>query len=210
VLLNAPHLLADYGVIGIGVILFLETGLLIGIVLPGETLTVIAGAYSNVSGPSGTHPSLALVILAAGCGAVAGGQMGYLIGRRVGPRLFARPDGLFFRRSRLERTHDYFRRFGTRAIVIGRFVPFLRTLVSPAAGVSEMPSRSFVPFNLVGGAAWAIVVASIGYAVGGLVSIDRYALLVTVGIAGVSLIPLVLEVRAMRTQSAVGAQSGNP
>jgi membrane-associated protein len=198
-MLSASHLLATYGTVGIGVILFLETGLLIGIVLPGETLTVIAGAYSHGGGPSATHPSLALVMVAAGCGAVAGGHMGFLLGRRAGPHLFDRPDGLLFRRRYLERTRQYFRRFGTRAIVIGRFVPFIRTFVSPAAGVSGMPMSSFVPFNLLGGFAWAIVVATVGYVVGGLVSIDRYAIVVVLGIAAVSLIPLVLEMRAMRT-----------
>jgi membrane-associated protein len=196
--LDAPHLFAEFGVAGIGVILFCETGLLIGLVLPGETLTVLAGAYSNVSGPSGSHPSFPLVIVAAGCGAILGGQMGYLIGRRAGPALFARPDGLVFRRSRLERTREYFARFGSRAVIIGRFVPFVRTLVSPAAGVGEMPARSFVPLNLVGGVVWATVVATIGYVVGGIVPIDRYAILVTAGIAAVSLVPLVLEIRAMR------------
>lgn len=201
-LLNAQHLLVSYGVIGIGVILFLETGLLIGIVLPGETLTVIAGAYSHVSGPEGTHPGLGFVIAAAGCGAVAGGQLGFLIGRRAGPRLFARPDGLLFRRSRLERTRDYFRRFGSNAVVIGRFVPFVRTLVSPAAGVSGMPTARFTTFNAAGGAAWAVVIGTIGYLIGGLVSIDRYALLVTAGIAAVSLIPLAMEIRALRSRRA--------
>jgi membrane-associated protein len=204
--LSPSHLLASYGVIGIGVVLFLETGVLLGIVLPGETLTVIAGAYSHSSGPSGTHPSLLLVMLAAGAGAVAGGQMGFFLGRRAGPRLFDRPDSLLFRRSYLERTREYFRRFGKRAILIGRFVPILRTFVSPAAGVGGMPAATFVRFNLLGGIAWAIVVATIGYIVGGLVSIDKYALVVTVVIAVVSLIPLIHELRAMRTQRP-GAQS---
>lgn len=204
-LFSAQHLLVTYGVLGIGVILFLETGLLFGIILPGETLTVLAGAYSHVSGASGTHPSLALVIAAAGCGAIAGGQLGYLLGRRAGPRLFARPDGVLFSRSRLERTREYFRRFGVNAVVIGRFVPFLRTLVSPAAGVGGMPARQFATFNVLGGAIWAVGIATIGYAIGGLISVDRYALLVTVGIAGVSLIPLVLEIRAIRAQDRSGA-----
>jgi membrane-associated protein len=195
---NASQLLASYGIVGIAVILFLETGLLIGLVLPGETLTILAGAYSHSGGPTGTHPSFVLVITAAATGAVAGGQMGFLLGRRVGPRLFDRPDGVVFRRRQLERTREYFRRFGKRAIVIGRFVPFVRTLVSPAAGVSDMPATTFARFNLLGGVAWAVIVTTIGYIVGGLVSIDRYALFVTVGIAAVSLVPLILEIRAMR------------
>jgi membrane-associated protein len=202
-LLSAQHLLLDYGVIGIGVILFCETGLLVGIVLPGETLTVLAGAYSHVSGPAGTHPALGLVVVAAALGAIAGGQLGYLIGRRAGPALFARPDGLLFRRSRLERTREYFRRFGVNAIVIGRFVPFVRTLVSPAAGVGEMPVHRFVVFNALGGALWAAVIASVGYLIGGLIPIDRYALVVTLGIAMLSLIPLALEIRAVRARTQV-------
>ena len=152
------------------------------------------------AGSAGTHPNLALVIAAAGFGAIAGGQLGYLLGRRAGPRLFARPDGVLFSRSRLDRTREYFRRYGVNAIVIGRFVPFLRTLVSPAAGVGGMPARQFVPFNALGGAIWAVAIAAIGYAIGGLISVDRYALLLTIGIAAVSLIPLALEIRAIRAR----------
>lgn len=194
---TASHLLASYGIVGIAVILFLETGLLVGIVLPGETLTIIAGAYSH-EGSGATHPSLVLVMVAAAAGAVAGGQLGFLLGRQIGPRLFDRPDGRLFRRRYLEQTRRYFRRFGSRAILIARFVPFVRTFASPAAGVSGMPLSEFTRFNAIGGIAWAITVAMIGYVVGGLVPISRYALLVTLCIAAISLVPLVLEVRAVR------------
>ncbi len=201
-LLSAGHLLSSYGVIGIGVILFLETGVLLGLVLPGETLTVLAGAYSHIASPGSPHPYLGLVIAAAACGAILGGQVGYLIGRRAGPKLFDRPDGRIFRRSQLERTTSYFARFGKSTILIARFVPFVRTLSSPAAGAGGMSLQTFTAYNVAGGLAWAITVASLGYVLGGLISIDRYALFVTVGIAAVSLIPLGLHVREIRRAKA--------
>ncbi len=191
--LSAPHLLAVYGVIGIGVILFLETGLVLGLVLPGETLTILAGAYSHVSRPSQPHPELGFVIAAAAVGAIAGGQAGYVLGRVMGARLLERPDGRIYKRRHLERTHEYFRRFGSRTIVIARFVPFVRTLSSPAAGVAAMPIATFAAFNLVGALAWAVVVATSGYLLGGLFDVNHHALLITLGILGASLLPLLVH-----------------
>jgi len=187
-----------YGTIGIGVILFLETGLLVGLVLPGETLTILAGAYSRGGGHH-PHPQLALVIAAAALGAVAGGQCGYLIGRVVGPRLFQRADGRIFKREYVERTRHHFARFGSRTILIARFIPFVRTLASPAAGMGAMEQRRFAALNLAGGLVWAVTVALIGYVLGGLLRIDRYTALVTLGIVAASLTPLLVHrVRAGR------------
>jgi membrane-associated protein len=201
VLLNATHLLETYGVAGIGVILFLETGVLLGLLLPGETLTILAGAYSRGGSAAGIHLNLGLVIVAAAAGAIAGGQLGFLLGRRAGPALFERRDGRVFRRSHLLRTRAYFERFGRSTILIARFVPFVRTFASPAAGAAGMPAVSFTAYNALGGVAWALAVATLGYLLAGVVSIDRYALVVTICIAAVSLVPLVLHLRAVRRQT---------
>src|SRR5438128_2681281 len=140
------HLLATYGVIGVGIVLFLETGVLLGLLLPGETLTILAGAFSHVHHHAQPHPSLALVMLLAGLGAALGGQLGYALGRRTGTALHDRPDGRIYRRAYLDRTHEYFERYGTETILIARFVPFVRTLSSPAAGIAEMPIRRFTAY----------------------------------------------------------------
>ncbi|HEX3323865.1 MAG TPA: VTT domain-containing protein [Solirubrobacterales bacterium] len=192
-MLSAPHLLALYGVVGLTVILFLETGLVLGLILPGETLAILAGAYSHVGHAGAPHPQLGLVIAAAALGAVVGGQVGYLLGRLMGAPLLERPDGRVFKRRQLERTHQYFARFGARTIVIARFVPFVRTLASPVAGIAMMPAKTFSMFNLLGGILWAVTVSLTGYALGGLLDVNRNALAITLGILALSLLPLLLH-----------------
>jgi membrane-associated protein len=179
---DVAHLLGTYGVVGVGVILFMETGLLIGLLLPGETLTILAGAFSNVHHAGQPHPQLVLVILCAAGGAALGGQLGYLLGRRTGVALHERPDGRIFRRRHLERTHDYFDHYGAETVLIARFVPFVRTLASPVAGVAEMDARRFTAYNVAGAAIWAVTVATVGYALGGVLDVQRHVLPVTLGI----------------------------
>lgn len=176
------HLLATYGVLGIGAVLFLETGLLLGLLLPGETLTILAGAFSHAHHAGQPHPALLLVIVMAGLGAALGGQLGYVLGRRTGEALHERPDGRIYRRAHLERTHAYFERYGAETVLIARFVPFVRTLASPVAGVAEMPLRRFALYNVAGAGAWAVIVATIGYLLGGVVDVEHNALVVTLGI----------------------------
>jgi membrane-associated protein len=200
--LSAPHLLADYGLVGLGVVLFLETGLVVGLVLPGETLTILAGAYSRVDHGGAPHPQLALVIAAAALGAVCGGMVGYLLGRLVGAALLERPDGRIFKQHHLERTHRYFARFGARTIVIARFVPFVRTLANPVAGIATMPLKTFSLFNLLGGVLWAITVSLVGYELGSLLNVNANALAITLGILALSLLPLLLH-RLRRPQPRV-------
>jgi membrane-associated protein len=196
------HLLATYGVVGIGVILFLETGLLLGLLLPGETLTILAGAFSHVHHVGQPHPQLGMVMLMAGLGAALGGQVGYAIGRRTGEALHDRPDGRVYKRRYLERTHEYFEHYGAETILIARFVPFVRTLSSPAAGIAEMPVRRFTVYNVVSAAAWAVVVATIGYVLGGVLDVDRHALPITLGILVVSASPGAIEVIRHRRRTA--------
>ena len=185
---DVAHLLATYGVLGIGVILFLETGLLLGLLLPGETLTVLAGAFSHTTHSGRPHPQLALVILCAAAGAALGGQLGYLLGARTGAALHDRPDGRIFKQRHLARTHEYFEHYGAETILIARFVPFVRTLSSPVAGVAEMDVRRFTAYNVVGAAIWAIVVACAGYALGGVLDVQRHAFPVTLGILAASVL----------------------
>jgi membrane-associated protein len=199
--------LATYGLIGLAVVLFLETGLVVGLLLPGETLTILAGAYSHVGNATVPHPELALVIAAAALGAVAGGQSGYLFGRLAGAALLERPDGRIFKRRQLERTHEYFARFGARTIVIARFIPFVRTLASPVAGIATMPAKTFTLFNLLGGILWAITVSLAGYALGGLLDVNSHALAITLGILALSLLPLLFH-RLRRLVAGPGQAGG--
>ncbi len=199
--LSPAHLLASYGVIGLGLILFAETGLLLGFFLPGDSLLFLAGAYAHSRAAGQPHPAILTVIVAAAAGAVLGGQTGYLIGRRAGPALFNRPDSRLFKQSYVERTHAYFERFGPRTLVLARFVPIVRTFAAPAAGVGQMAAPTFTVWNVLGGLLWALAVPLLGYALGGAINIDTYLVPITVAVVALSFIPVLLEVRRARRGS---------
>jgi membrane-associated protein len=190
---NAESLIATYGLVGLGFIIFAEIGLLLGVVLPGETLLVLAGAYSRSAGAHHPHFSLPAVMAVAALGAVLGGFLGYVLGYRAGPALFHRPNSRFFRKEVVDRTHAYFERYGARTIIIARFVPFVRTVVSPAAGVGRMPMRPFATYNALGGVFWAVVIPAIGYSLASLFPVTHHVLPLTLAIGTVSLIPLATE-----------------
>ena len=189
--LSPAHLLASYGVIGLALVLFAETGLLLGFFLPGDSLLFLAGAYAHSSSAGQPHPAILAVIVAAAAGAVLGGQTGYLIGRRAGPALFNRPDSRLFKQSYVERTHAYFERFG----------PLVRTFSAPAAGVGRMAASTFAVWNLIGGLLWAVAVPLLGYALGGAINIDTYLVPITLVVVAVSFIPVLIEVRRARRSS---------
>jgi membrane-associated protein len=131
--------------------------------------------------------------------AVAGDQVGYLFGKRVGPALFRRPDSRFFRQEYVERAQQFFERYGAKTIVLARFVPIVRTFAPILAGVGRMPYRTFVTFNMFGGLLWAVGVTLLGYALGEMIpDIDTYLLPIIAVIIALSLIPIALEWRRNR------------
>ena len=190
--LHAESLIATYGLVGLRLIIFAETGLLFGVILPGETLLVLAGAYSR-GGTHGPHFLLPEVMAVAGAGAIGGGLCGFIIGWRAGPALFHRPNSRLFRPVYAERTHAYFERYGPRTVVVARFVPFVRTLANPAAGIGRMPIPKFTTYNVAGGVLWAVVVPLVGFGLAHVIPVGRNVLAITVVIGAVSVIPLVTE-----------------
>ncbi len=196
-----PHsLLASFGPLGVGVVLFAETGLLIGFFLPGDSLLFTAGVLAAAPAGAALHVPLGAVLIAAASGACLGAQTGYLIGRRAGPPLFDNR-----RRARLGRARDraetYLARYGYgRAIVPARFVPVVRTVLNPLAGIVGVPARTFV-WQVAGGLLWSVGVVLAGYALGSHISnVDRYLLPIIAVIIVVSLIPIAVELwRARRT-----------
>jgi membrane-associated protein len=201
---NAESLIASYGLIGLGVIIFAEIGLLLGLVLPGETLLVLAGAYSRGGVAHQPHFSLLTVMAVAAAGAIGGGFCGYVIGYRAGPPLFHRPNSRIFRPVYVERTHHYFERYGVRTVLVARFVPFVRTLASPAAGVGRMPISSFATYNIIGGLVWAVVIPLIGFGLAHAIPVGKNVLPITLVVGAVSCIPLVTEWVRHRRRAAVG------
>jgi membrane-associated protein len=144
-----------------------------------------------------------LILVGCFVAAVAGDQVGYLFGKRVGPALFRRPDSRFFRQEYVERAQRFFEKYGAKTIVLARFVPIVRTFAPILAGVGKMPYRTFVLFNVVGGLLWAVGVTLLGYALGEMIpDIDRYLLPIIALIILISFIPIGVEWLKSRRQRA--------
>ena len=198
----SPHsLLASFGAIGVFLIMFAETGLLIGIFLPGDSLLFTAGLLCSTTVHDAVHLSLPAVLVAAAAGALLGAQTGYLIGRRAGPPLLDRPERIRLRRA-VGHAQQYLERYGqSKAVVIARFIPFVRTVINPVAGVVDMPRRQFAIAQIIGGLVWALGVTLAGYVLGSHIpSIDKYLLPIVALVVIVSLVPIALEIRRARRE----------
>ncbi|MGX1851539.1 DedA family protein [Streptomyces sp. NPDC055299] len=208
--LDAQSLLVAFGVLGVGVVMFAETGLLVGFFLPGDSLLFTAGLLCAGTSNTGLRLSLPPLLVAAAVGALAGSQCGYLIGRKAGGALLARS-----RSARLhegaERAEALLERYGyAKAIVLARFVPVVRTVLNPMAGALHVPVRTFTAWQVVGGLLWTVGLTVAGYALGSSVpNVDHYLLPVIAVIVVVSLIPLAVELyRSRRSRSAVAQEDG--
>ncbi len=150
-------------------IIFAETGLLIGFLLPGDTLLIMAGllSHSSPAAPNGVFGINAWwVALAIGVAAFIGGEVGYYIGHKAGPSIFERKDSGLFSKKNVERTNAFFVRFGGLTVILARFVPVVRTFAPIAAGVGHMPWRKYTLYNFIGAVLWGIGLTMLGYAVG--------------------------------------------
>ena len=193
---DPEKLLEAFGTIGLFLVVFAESGLLFGFFLPGDSLLFTAGVFA-------AKGDLNFPLILAGCFicAVAGDQVGYAFGNRVGPALFRRPDSRFFKKEYVEKAQSYFERYGSKTIVLARFVPIVRTFAPIVAGVGSMRYRTFVTFNVLGGFLWAVGITSLGYALGNAIDIDKYLLPVILVIVGLSVLPVAIEVWRERRKS---------
>jgi len=187
------------GYVVLVVIVFTETGLLVGFFLPGDSLLITAGLVA-ATGHLNIWWLNGLLIVAA----VVGDSVGYAIGRRLGPKLFTRPKSLLFNPRHVERTRAFYARHGARTIVIARFVPIVRTFAPVVAGVGQMEYRQFVFYNVAGGVGWVTSMTWAGYFLGQVVpNISERIHIVVVIVIALSLIPIVVElVRERRRRSA--------
>jgi membrane-associated protein len=199
--LDPRSLLSGLGAIGVFLILFAETGLLVGFFLPGDSLLFTAGLLCTTGASSVVHMSLPVVLVAAAAGALLGAQVGYLIGRRAGPRLLDRPD-----RPRLQdavtRARAALDRYGAgKAIVLARFIPIVRTVLNPMAGTVGVPVRVFTTWQVLGGLVWSVGLTLAGYALGSRIpNVDTYLLPIVVLIVAASLVPVARELRRRRAR----------
>jgi membrane-associated protein len=174
----------------VAIVIFAECGILIGFFLPGDTLLFPLGLFI-AHGTVHTPLWLACVIMSA-C-AVLGNMVGYGVGHVIGPKLFNKPDSRLFRREYVDRTHLFFERYGVAAILLGRFLPVIRTFVTAVAGVARMPPGRYFTVSLAGGILWASGVLIAGYYLGQIAFISGHIDLILVLIVLVSVIPVVIE-----------------
>jgi len=176
-------------------IVFIETGFFVGFFLPGDSLLVTAGIFAS----AGVVPLRWLLLPVMAC-AIAGDQIGYWIGRTMGPALYRREDSLFFRRSHLQRAHDFYEKYGGRAVIFARFVPIIRTFCPPVAGAARMPYTRYLMFDIFGGVLWVGAMILGGYFLGRSVpNIGQRIHYVIAVVVVLSLLPAVISiVRARR------------
>jgi membrane-associated protein len=204
-LLDANSVLSSLGAAGVFLVLFAETGLLIGFFLPGDSLLFTAGLLCTTKAHSTVHLSLPAVLLAGAAGALLGAQVGYLIGRRAGPALVENQERPRMRQA-LARGKEALERYGAgKAIVLARFIPVVRTVLNPLAGVLRVPVRTFTVWQVAGGLVWSLGLTLAGYALGSHIpNIDHYLLPIVAVIVVVSLIPVALEARRQARTSRGG------
>lgn len=177
--------------LGVCAIIFLETGILVFSFMPGDSLLFTVGLFT-ATGVIG-YP-IWLTALAVFVAAFLGSQLGYTLGRRVGPAIFSREKSRFFNPENVTRTQAFFDKYGGKAIVLARFLPVFRGFVPVAAGVGQMSRRTFATFNAIGAFLWAVGVTLIGYFLGQIEFVAKYSEYFIIGIVLVSGIPLVIEV----------------
>lgn len=194
-----PNTLVDnFGLIGVVAVIFAECGLLAGFFLPGDSLLFTAGLL--VKQGTMSQP-IWLVCLLVTVAAVAGNQVGYLIGRKAGPAIFNRPDSRLFKQEYVDKAYAFFDRYGARAIVLARFVPIVRTFITVIAGVGKMDYRTYSTYTLIGGVLWGTGVTMLGYALGGVDFVAEHIELILVGIVALSVIPVAFELMRARSRS---------
>jgi membrane-associated protein len=185
------------GYIGLFVIVFSETGLLIGFFLPGDSLLVTAGLYAYASGELNPAILIPLLFVAAVCG----NATGYVIGLRAGHALYNRPPSRWFRRDHLLKTKEFYERYGGFTIVMAQFMPFVRTFAPVVAGVAEMKYRRFALFNVAGAAGWITSMILLGYLLGksipGIENKIEYVIAVVVFL---SILPMIIKYFRHRMQ----------
>jgi len=186
------------GYIALAIIVFAETGLMIGFFLPGDSLLVTAGLFAAKGDLDIVFLNVLLIICA-----ILGDATGYYIGKKLGPALFRKEDSLLFKKKHLIATHEFYEKHGGKTIIIARFVPIIRTFAPVVAGMADMPYRRFAAFNIIGGIGWVFSMTMVGYS---LIKIfpeaEKHIHVIIVAVILISFIPGVVELlRAKRRRA---------
>ncbi|MFI8290688.1 DedA family protein [Streptomyces sp. ms191] len=202
--LDPDYLIQTFGLIGVLVIVFAESGLLIGFFLPGDSLLFTTGLLVT-TGKLDTP--LWLVCTLVALAAILGDQVGYLFGRKVGPSLFKRPDSRLFKQENVEKAHEFFEKHGPKSLILARFVPIVRTFTPIIAGVSRMNYRSFIIFNIVGGLLWGVGVTLLGASLGKIDFVHEHIEAILILIVLISVVPIAIEFLRARSQNKKAARA---
>jgi membrane-associated protein len=183
-------LLPTIGYLGMFAIILIETGLLVGFFLPGDSLLLMAGTLAA----SGTL-NLPLSMLACALGSIVGDQIAYFIGKSAGPKVFNRQESRFFHPENVDKAKAFFDRYGVFAIIIARFIPVVRAFVPTMAGVTKLPYRMFLPLSIFGGALWGVSLVALGFFLGKLIpDLEKYIYLVIIAGMLAGLIPALWKI----------------
>ena len=187
--------MGGFALFGILLVVFVETGLLVGFFLPGDSLLFITGLMVSVGAIQVNGWSVPVWVMGplVAITAFAGDQTGYWIGRKAGHALFNRSNSKLFNHQNVVRTHAFFERYGSRAVILAHFVPVMRTFVPVAAGIGEMPYRKFVKYNVIGVLSWGIGIMLLGYFLGQIEFVKHNVEYFTIFFVVVSSIPIALE-----------------
>ena len=176
------------GLTAMTIIVFAETGLLIGFFLPGDSLLVTAGVFAGTGQLNIVH--LNLVLMAA---AILGDTVGYWFGRKTGPALFKRPKSFFFNPAHLRRAHDFYEKHGGKTIVLARFMPIVRTFAPIVAGMGQMEYKRFLAFNVFGGIFWVLSMTLTGYFLGQIPGVKEHIEIVIIVVIFLSILPGIID-----------------
>jgi membrane-associated protein len=195
---NVPELIRWGGLLGLVLVVFAETGLMIGFFLPGDSLLVTAGLFAAKGDFDILWLNLAVI-----AAAIVGDATGYWIGYRAGKALYSRPNSLLFRRQHLIKTHEFYERHGGKTIIIARFMPIVRTFAPVVAGAAEMTYRHFAAYNVLGGIGWVLSMTLTGYYLGRAVpDLEKNIHIVVAVVIFLSLLPAIIAWLRSRGQAA--------
>ncbi len=198
--LQPQYLIQTLGLLGVIAIIFAESGLFFGFFLPGDSLLFTAGLFASQG-----YLSIVWLVIGAALAAIFGDSVGYLFGKKTGPKLFTRDDSFFFHKKHAQRAEEFYKSYGVQAIIFARFIPIVRTFAPIVAGVGGMKYKTFISFNVIGGIAWTALLALSGYFLGRVYpGTERYLNWIIIFIIVVSIFPLAIKwIRSRHTATPV-------
>ncbi len=191
---NPQAIVSAFGLVGVTIIVFLETGAFFGFFFPGDSLLFTAGLLAS----QGYLP-ISWLLVCVFLAAISGDTVGYAFGKRIGPAIFTKEDSLLFNRAYVSKAQNFYEKYGTKTIIIARFVPIVRTFAPIVAGIGAMKYRTFLVFNVIGAAMWTCLVIGLGYGFGNLIpDPDRFLLPAILVIVAISAAPAIYEILKKR------------